>query len=94
MSMPHLTIGTDGSCAIDQNALSIRGADGRAWNYKLSLYNGSVMMAYAHMLPDAYNDIVICRYASMRIKRQRYTIVCRWPHKTVGQSPDTHLAGP
>ena len=94
MNVPDLIRDADGSCAIDQNALSIRGADGRAWNYKLSLYNGSVMMAYAHMLPDAYNDIVICQYASMRIKQQRYTIVCRWPHKTVGQCPDTPLAGP
>lgn len=94
MNVPYQIRDADGSCAIDQNAPSIRGADGRAWNYKLSLYNGSVMMAYAHMLPDAYNDIVICQYASMRIKRQRYTIVCRWPHKTVGQCPDTPLAGP
>ena len=62
MSIFDLIRDADGSRAIDQDALYIRSPDGTAWNHKLSLYNGSVIMTYAPMSIQRYRDMPICAY--------------------------------
>ena len=67
----------------------IRDADGIAWNHKVSLYNGSVMMLivrlyyYAPWSIQRYHDMRLCRYAHMSIKRQRYDVMLAYNEKMV-----------